>query len=341
MHVSIIIPTFNRADLLRYSLNSLVSLNCNNELFEIIVVDNGSTDKTKEVIHEYINNYPYHIIKYYYDDIPGLLSGRHRGANEAKGDILAFIDDDVLVSNNWLKSIIDVFENKTNVDLLTGPTLPYFESYPPNWLNYFWSQSAHGKYCGWLSLIDFGDIPTEIDQTYIWGLNFIIKKSVYFKLKGFHPDCIPDNLQMFQGDGEIGLCHKAKEKGHKAFYHPGVLLYHMIPVKRMTHEYFYKRAYYQGVCDSYTKFRTDFGLYSSNESRKDNYIKNILRYSLTKAKNTLKKTENFPKDIIVFKKKLKENYKLGFDFHQNAFTINPFVKEWVLKDNYLDYKLPK
>jgi len=92
---------------------------------------------------------------------------------------------------------------------------------------------------------------------YIWGLDFAIRRRALFDLGGFHPDCISDALQHFQGDGETGLTMKAFVQGYKAVFTSRAKVYHFISASRMTPEYFERRAYYQGVCDSYSRIRRE------------------------------------------------------------------------------------
>jgi len=99
---TIIIPTRNRANYLSSSILSLTKQTYPASHFEIIIVDNGSTDNTKEISKKLISKYTDNRINYIYEPEPGLLSGRHRGAFEAKGDILIFIDDDIIAYNYWL-----------------------------------------------------------------------------------------------------------------------------------------------------------------------------------------------------------------------------------------------
>ena len=73
------------------------------------------------------------------------------------------------------------------------------------------------------------------------GLEFFHPERYILELGGFHPDCIPKHLQRFQGDGETGLSYKIKEKGYKSIYHPGAMVYHLIPASRLTVEYFEAR----------------------------------------------------------------------------------------------------
>jgi|JI7StandDraft_1071085.scaffolds.fasta_scaffold33533_3 glycosyltransferase involved in cell wall biosynthesis len=342
MYISIIIPTFNRADLLASTINSIFSKSTSSVVFEVIVIDNGSTDTTKEVCSTYEKKHSN--FSYFFDATPGLLTGRHKGAEEAKGEILTFIDDDVIVSSEWLQTIADTMYNKPNIMFLTGPNLPLYESYPPEWLNYFWSNNEYGKECGWLSLIDFGTTIQEIHPRYVWGLNYTIRKTAFEQLGGFHPDNISKAFQHFQGDGESGLCIKGVEQNMKALYHPGAMVYHQIPNTRLTYEYFDNRAYYQGVCDSYTNFRKQEGLYkkiaNSNPRNLFGRVKNIVSYKLQKIKNSYNKKETIPNEIQLLFQRFEQKRIEGYNFHQQAFTQNNDVREWVLKQDYFNYQLP-
>ncbi|MES2588241.1 MAG: glycosyltransferase family A protein [Bacteroidota bacterium] len=335
--VSVIIPTYNRAELLGQTLRSILALKTSCDLFEIIVVDNGSSDETAYVVKEFQAKTAN--LFYFFDEIPGLLTGRHRGANEAKGDILSFIDDDVELSETWLDTIIEVMENNSKIELLTGPNLPKFESLQPDWLSYFWTYEKFGKHCGWLSLLDFGQEMKEIDPHYVWGLNFTIRKNTFLKLKGFHPDNMPQEFQLFQGDGETGLALKARKQGIKAFYHPKVALNHFVPTSRLTYEYFEKRAFYQGVANSFSHLKGDEPIEQNNKNFNAFFVKKVMR----KIGNILKNNNQIsvPLEILKLKKNLHQKQNEGFDFHQQQFNENQKVKNWVLKSDYLDYQIPQ
>ena len=108
--------------------------------------------------------------------------------------------------------------------LVGGKCLPAYEKTPPKWLDAFWKELPDGgKMLTDLSLCDYGDKEKEVDQTWIWGLNYSIRKSSFLKFGGFHPDNISPRYQHFQGDGETGLSLKLKENGAKAWYNPQVI----------------------------------------------------------------------------------------------------------------------
>jgi glycosyltransferase involved in cell wall biosynthesis len=334
--ISVIIPTFNRYKQLNNTLNSFTCIDFENIDFEIIIIDNGSTDLTKNIVDDFISNNTSFKIIYKFDNMPGLLTGRHLGANIASGDILTFIDDDVILSKDWLKSINNIMITRSDIDLLTGPSLPLFEAYPPKWINFFWRKSIYGgRICLWLSLIDLKLDEIEINPNYVWGLNFTIRNNVFKDLYGFNPDNIPKKYQMFQGDGETGLTRKALENNNKALYNKGVLLYHQISKERLTFEYFDNRAYYAGVCNSFSDLK--YGN-SSNLIIKDitfhrkiiDFINNLhFRFLLFMN----------PEIKLLYKRFNKKEIE-GYKFHQEQYKLFHYVRAWVHQDNYINYTLP-
>lgn len=336
--VSIIIPTRNRAESLKSTLDSVQKAIQNSQSYhtEVIVVDNGSTDGTKEICTQFIpliKNF-----RYVYEEIPGLLSGRHRGLFEAKGDILAYIDDDVVVTEKWLPTIHRVMEERKDIAFLTGPDLPKYEGVFPDWIDQFWTSTEYGgKMLCELSLLDLGDKIKEVHPNYVFGLNFTVRKSILIKLCGFHPDNLPEKFQMFQGDGETGLTMKAYAFGEKALYHPDVKLHHVIPSDRLTIHYFEKRAFYQGVCDSFTSLRKNEQNIEKVEKKPGfkKRLKNLIKKTISSTKihsESPIKNQSIKEKVMIKKRE-------GFEYHQKMF-MKPIVHDWVLKDNYLDYKLP-
>ncbi len=353
--ISIIIPTYNRAKNLKENLYRLISYISNPGEIEIIIIDNGSSDNTFEVVEKIIKFHSENIIKYIFDSEPGLLTGRHRGYNESSGSILAFIDDDILVSETWLIFLQNLKDHYLDFGFFTGPNLPFYNCYPPDWLKYFWKKNNHGIECSWLSLLDFGTISKEIPLNYIFGLNFIVRRDVFKAVGGFNPDNISPEFQQFQGDGETGLTIRASLLGFKAFYDARLLVMHQITCERLTKNYFGKRAYYQGVCDSFTslkrqyKFENKISYFNSNSTNnlRNEKLKSWLfdKFLFTFIIDILKKY-SILKEVVIYLMYLhilnytKKQYDSGFRFHQNAFYTNSLVRKWVLLDNYWEYKLP-
>jgi len=342
LEISIIIPTLNRAKYLEKTLESLLTQNYSPDMFEIVIVDGGSTDNTKEICDRLIKGNKDYSICYIYEPEPGLLSGRHRGALESNGDILTFIDDDIEATPNWLSSIHNAFVDP-NIHLVGGKNIPKFEVNPPLWLKDLWSTTSYGgKACGYLSLLDLGNKIQKIHPNYVWGLNFSIRKKTFFNVGGFNPDTYPKKLQRFQGDGETGLAMKLFDKGYEALYHPDIMVYHIIPAERMTIEYFEKRMYFQGVANSYSDIRK-----SIVSTKEDFSSKNGVKYLIKKYANKVVQIRlsnmtvyiKSSKEVRTIKKKMRQAYDDGYRFHQAQVKKDPTLLTWILKENYWDYHL--
>jgi len=322
MSFSIIIPTRNRDASLGRTLGSLAQVDFGPGEVEVLVVDNGSLEKTRatfELIRTRISELQW---KYLYEPMPGQLSGRHCGALEASGDICVFLDDDVRLDRDWLAAIEESFFDP-QVALVGGPSRPLFESTPPDWLKNFFDSDQQGRHCADLSLFDGGEQIKEIDPCYVWGLNFAIRRKSLVDLGGFHPDLIPKPLQRFQGDGETGLSLKVAHAGLKALYHPQAAVLHEVPACRMTVPYFEQRAFYQGVCASYTQFRSEGKPADALRACTDR----IKRFLLEAPRSGIRR-------------RTAKAYAAGFEFHQEQVRKDPQLLDWVLRKDYWDYRLP-
>ena len=324
MQISLIVPTRNRDRSLVRTMQSVVQTVSGHTDVEVLVVDNGSTDHTADCVREIAERHPRMFLRYFHDAMPGLLTGRHRGAKEARGEILAYLDDDVLLGPTWLEALEDAFGD---------PRVPHYEVDPPPWLGKLWRDFDGGRTCGSLSLIELGSVSKPMDPCYVWGLNFSIRKKVFHECGGFHPDCLPKSLQRYQGDGETGLTMKIKEKGIAALYHPGVAVTHVIPASRLAPEAFEERAFYQGVCDSYTRIRRDRFMPALRQKS----WKDLLRPAKWNLERQMILRNPTSENICCL---MGRAHTAGMKFHQNEVCKDPKLFEWVLKPDYLDYRLP-
>jgi len=329
--ISLIIPSFNRAGALFEVLESVAGVVDPSDPVEIIVVDNGSVDHTAGICREIKDRFAKHNWHYFYDETPGLLTGRHLGAKEAQGEILAFLDDDVLLAPSWLDALKDAF-SYPDVMLVGGPSFPRYDVGPPFWLVGQWVEYEGGRLCGALSLIDLGPAKKDCDPLHVWGLNLSIRKVAFEACGGFHPDCVPKPLQRYQGDGETGLAHKIKLQGLRALYHPEAAVKHMIPASRLTPESFEQRGFYQGVCDSYTAIRRDRAPAGRRGSWKD--LLRPVKWKIERELILRNPTTNGVRRLMA------RAHCAGMQFHQKEVQNDPKLLEWILKPDYFDYRLP-
>jgi len=333
---SIIIPTCSKP-LVERCLEYISKINKPKYDYEVLVVHNTTKEDIKSVTDEYNNKIPN--LKYFYEDNYGQMHSRHRGAKEAQGEILCYLDDDSFVDKNWLIAIEDTFNNK-DVVLAGGNNLPLYESIPPKWLKYFWEKEKYGKWLGQLSLINFHEKNMKLPAWFAFGCNFIIKKDIFYKFGGTNPDVVPKEKQRFQGDGETALSIKLNNNGYFLNFNPKIKIHHFVPTGRMTLEYFQKRAFYQGVCDSFSKIRKENGFIYYNIVSKDNKSMILLKKIKIILNNLIKIEKKIIykeyKKYIDINKKYEKSYKDGFDFHQKEVKNDPELLKWVLKENYLE-----
>jgi glycosyltransferase involved in cell wall biosynthesis len=336
---SLIVPTLNRSSLLRNVVSSITRQTFPAEQFELIIVDNGSIDDTRKTIDELIEHHPQHKIRYAYEPEPGLLAARHRGAFEAVGELFVYVDDDVEPVPGWLAAIVAGFDDPT-VQIVGGRNLPKYEIDPPAWIDSFWDSTPYGGgYCWYLSLMDLGEIKLHIKPTYVWGLNFSIRRHAFYDLGGFHPECILDNLKRFDGDGENGLTMPAEARGLVAIYEPAAVVYHFVPASRMTPEYFERRAFLQGIRNSYSTVRRNGGPSIALWAEVRRVIRRVIKCAkrLGDARMIARPEERI---IVEIHKRVAAASLAGFEYHQRIIRTDPQVMEWVLRPHYWDYRLP-
>jgi glycosyltransferase involved in cell wall biosynthesis len=319
--ISVIIPTRNRAHVIVKTLDSLAGQVFPLENYEVIVIDNASTDETKKVVDDYMNKISN--LKYFYEAKPGLHNGRHRGATEAFGDILAYLDDDVIVSGNWLEGVYEGFQD-SSVGIVTGNILPHFEETSPKWLDLQWEECSYGRVLGWLSLMDFGDTMKYIRTDYVCGCNIAVRKDLLMKCNGFHPDSMPNELIRYRGDGETAVVGKIRNLNYKTLFNPKASVFHIIDKNRMTPKYFYRRAFAQGITYSYIQIRAG-----------KNRLLLLFSFCLRMVRIYLSLFLNFKK-IHPIKIVLWLYYIAGFLYHQKKVFFDKNLLSWVLKDSYMD-----
>ena len=247
---SIIIPTYNRSQSLERGLRSITALEFPREAFEVVIVDNNSTDDTPNVAAQFRDSGV--SLKYVKEERLSFTVARHTGADTASGKFLSYIDDDVVVSSGWLGAVIDAFEHHDKAGIVGGPILPIFEAEPPEWIKKYYSMS------GWLSLLDLG---SELHQTkHAYGPNYSIRKDLLQLVGGFPADTIGIESEgrrgvvekTYVGSGDVGLCAKVEGAGYEVIYAPRALVHHVIPPVRLTKKWWRSRLAGEGCCHALT-----------------------------------------------------------------------------------------
>lgn len=230
MDASIIICTFNRSRLLDQTLLRLRQLDVPRGInWEIFVVNNNCTDETDEVIGRHSGTLPLHRL---WDPRPGQSHAANLAAREAKGDLLVFTDDDVLVDRGWLGAHVQAARAHPHVSFFGGPITPWFESEPPEWIKYN------------LALIDncyavrdeFEQPFTPIGETYLpYGANLAIRRDCFHECP-FDDRLGPQGKTEIRG-GEIALVQEYLKRGLQGLWVQGARVQHFIPNARLTERF--------------------------------------------------------------------------------------------------------
>lgn len=254
MDISIIICTYNRCDSLKATIASILDANINETIcWEIIVVDNNSTDATFDVINSFSDN-SYVKIRYVTEHKQGLSHARNRGIHEAAGEILAFADDDVLVDKEWINSIFTAFQNR-EVSCAGGKIYPHWHKPCPQWLK----KELHGH----LALLDLGDEEIKMTEPHLWGANLIFRASMFEKYGMFNTS-LGRTAGKLYGNEEIVIIKKLIDNGEGVYYMPGIVVHHCIGSNRMKKSYFRKWFFDAGELDGiqmgYYPYRNIYGV---------------------------------------------------------------------------------
>ncbi len=181
-------------------LDSLVLQNFPAPDFEIIIVNNNSSDNTENVVSNYIKNYPDLNIKYYFVPRPGQVYARQIGILAAKNEVLSFTDDDAILVPDWLKEIEKVFMMNDKVAGVAGKIKIKWDETPPEWIYDYERQ---------LGKLDYGNEIKIEPGLYMNAGNLSIKREILFEVGGFNPEMVGEWLI---GDGETGLWKKLYRK---------------------------------------------------------------------------------------------------------------------------------
>jgi glycosyltransferase involved in cell wall biosynthesis len=218
--ISIVIVTYNRPMLVQHTVQSLIDQSV--KPFEILVIDDGSNPRLKMDV-DFQN---FKLIRF--DKEQGLSNSRNFGINAAKGDYIAFLDDDTVPSQHWLNAVQKGIVS--GGDVLGGPLRPLYKANPPSW----WTEKDFGYMAG------VGNIYGQR----IWGANMIFRKDVFQKI-GFFDSKLGRQKGKLLSCEEDKLIKKARLCCHYLFL-PEAEVLHVVESRRMTLNYIMKWNYYEG-----------------------------------------------------------------------------------------------
>lgn len=241
MRLSVIICTWNRAKLLHQTLNSLEKSDLPHDVdWEILIVDNNSTDETKAVCQEFLWQNPQRY-RYLVEKRQGKSFALNTGIENAQGSILSFTDDDVIVGTAWLAETLRMFESSSCTGV-GGKIVPLWNSKKPAWLTF----EGPYKLLPAIASYDLGEHPCEIKAPAL-GANLSLKKEAFEKYGLFRTDLGPTTGSEIRGE-DNELCWRLLNAGERLIYAPKAIVFHPVEMRRIDKRYF--QAWYYGMGQS-------------------------------------------------------------------------------------------
>ncbi len=234
MTITVILCTYDRCRSLAKALDSIAAQALAEPIaWEVLVVDNNSRDQTREVVEDFSRRYPGRF-RYLFEPRQGKSHALNAGVREARGDILAFVDDDVTVERTWLQHLTAALHNSDWAGS-GGRTLPAQAFSPPRWLALDGPYSLGGML---YAHFDLGDNPRQLDRA-PYGTNMAFRKEMFEEYGVFRTDLGPGldrTIPRFNEDTEFG--RRLMAAGERLRYEPSAVVYHVVPQDRIKKNYF-------------------------------------------------------------------------------------------------------
>ncbi|NES21428.1 MAG: glycosyltransferase family 2 protein [Symploca sp. SIO3E6] len=239
--ISAIICTHNRDEYLGAAIDSLLQQDFAD--YEVIIVDNASSDRTRELVEERVSHPR---LNYVYEPVLGLSVARNTGAKKASAAILAYLDDDAVATPHWLRTIYQAYQSNELLAIAGGKVTllwPKGSTSPP-WLS--------SGLAGNLGAFDLGEQVVDITNPALTprGLNYSIRRSFLEQVGGFDINLGRVGKNLLSNE-ELHMTELALAQGWQVAYLPNALVAHNVAPERLERSWFFSRAWWQGISECY------------------------------------------------------------------------------------------
>jgi len=238
LRISAVICTYKRADYLRTALRSLCEQSLPREQYEIIVIDNAGETETERVVSEFKN----HGVDLHYVIEPqiGLSHARNKALDEARGEYIAYLDDDARADAHWLESLVETFEEvKPEASAVGGRVWLDWHGEKPAWV--------HDEQLSLFSFVDHGDDGHALRRDeYLVGANIAFQVSALKAVGGFDGKLGRQGSVLLSGE-EAKVLHEINERGGTVYYEPAAVVWHSIHPSRKRPSWLLRRMFWDGA----------------------------------------------------------------------------------------------
>lgn len=228
-NVSAVICSYNRARFIIDAIESIFSQEYDKNLYEVIVVDNNSTDNTVQLLADYKEKHPQYNFSYYVEHNQGVAYTRTRCAKEAKGEIIAYLDDDSTAQPGWLSSIVAFFDAHPATWSVGGKITPRFLTGIPDWYSKY--------FFGLVGNFDQGpNIKKMTGARYPCGANMAFRKKVFDEIGYFNTDLGRRGSSLLANE-EKDIYLRILAHHHDVHYLPHVAVLHSVEANKFDKAY--------------------------------------------------------------------------------------------------------
>lgn len=233
MEISVIICTYNRQQTIGECLMCLAQQTLAADRFEIVFVNNNSTDDTEKIARHFEDTHPHIRMRYFLETQQGLSFARNTGIEKADGDILVFLDDDAFAFPDYLQQMVTFFQ-QTDAAGGGGRIYPRFESKRPRWMSSFLLPLT--------STIDLGDEPRLFaKRKFPIGANMAVRRTIFQQYGDFNV-ALGRRGNNMEGAEEKDLFYRLMQGGEKIYYIPDAKVFHFVPDRRLTFSFFKRQS---------------------------------------------------------------------------------------------------
>ncbi len=240
IHISLIIPTHNRASELIAALKSVVAQDLPTEMWECVVVDNASTDDTATRFTAFAQEHPAANLRYVYEAQPGVSYARNRAFAEVYAPLVACIDDDERINEGFLRAYLDFFTAHPDAVAAGGRIIAEYPTGRPRWMSKFVEMPIANP-------MDFGEMVRPFPAGRVpGGGNMAFRLEGLAQYDGFDPTLGRVGGRLIGGE-ENDLFERLLTAGLTIWYVPNAVMWHIIPARKLTRDYFRNLCYNVGV----------------------------------------------------------------------------------------------
>ena len=266
IRLSLVIATYNRAEQLMVTLGSVAMQSAEAKSWECIVVDNNSSDDTRQRVEAFQRKHSDLNIRYIFEPNQGLSHARNAGIMASHGDIVAFIDDDEHIVKDFITAYIDLFDQHPDAMAAGGEIIAEYPTGRPRWMSRYTERPIANpmSFGDKVKLFPAGRIPG--------GGNMAMRRRLFDSVGMFNTSLGRTGKRLLGGE-ESDLFERIVKHEYRVYYAPRAVMYHIIPEEKLSRDYFVRLATNTGISQ---RTRAEF-----NNTMFKLYVGELLKWAAT------------------------------------------------------------